>query len=60
MGAFYTKLRYVGDEDRLKPGPWDWTVVEIETGQEMCREAPTHGEAELQARAAVHAFEALA
>lgn len=46
MGAFYTKLRYVGDEERPAAGPWDWTIVEIETGHEMIREAATRAEAE--------------
>lgn len=45
MSAFFTKLRYVGDEERPAPGPWDWTIVEIETGHEMVREAPTREEA---------------
>lgn len=57
MSAFFTKLRYVGNEEKLERGPWEWTLVEIETGDQMVREVATFEEARLSAKGARYRYE---
>lgn len=45
MSALFTKLRYIGSEEIDEPGPWAWSIVDVETGQQMVRESPTREDA---------------